>query len=206
MDNFSTKKGMEIVIASTNLHKIREFREMFKCLPRIDVLSLLNFSSYKLPPESGKTFQENAEIKALDAAKALGKWVLADDSGLVVPSLAGNPGINSRRYACEDATDAENRLKLLQEMRHLRDMHRAAYYQCSLVLVQPNGEIKKSVTGICEGFLLEEERGRNGFGYDPLFVKHDYDKSFAEIDDSTKNRISHRYKAFEKLLGVLQGL
>ncbi|MBS4168008.1 RdgB/HAM1 family non-canonical purine NTP pyrophosphatase [Parachlamydia sp. AcF125] len=197
---------MEIVVASSNLHKIREFREMFKCLPKVDLLSLLNFPHYNPPPEEGKTFQENAQRKALDAAKALGKWVLGDDSGLVVPALDGAPGIYSRRYAGEDATDAENRQKLLQNMQHLHDIQRSAYYQCSLVLASPTGEIKKNVTGICEGILLKEEKGRYGFGYDALFVKHDYDKTFAEIDDFTKNRISHRYKAFEKLLGVLQSL
>ncbi|CCB85327.1 MULTISPECIES: RdgB/HAM1 family non-canonical purine NTP pyrophosphatase [Parachlamydia] len=197
---------MEIVLASSNLHKIREFREMFKSLPRIDVLSLLNFPQYKSPVEEGKTFQENAQLKAVDAAKVLGKWVLADDSGLVVPALDGAPGIYSRRYAGEDATDAENRQKLLQNMQHLSEIQRSAYFQCSLVLALPTGEVKKSVTGICEGFLLKEEKGRYGFGYDSLFVKHDYDKTFAELDDSTKNRISHRYKAFEKLLGVLQSL
>lgn len=197
---------MEIVIASTNLHKISEFREMFKCLANIDVLSLLNFPHYKLPEETGSTFQENAEIKALDTAKNLGRWALGDDSGLVVPALGGNPGINSRRYANEDATDAENRQKLLLDMHNFQEMQRSAYFHCSLALVQPNGELKKSVTGICEGFLLTEEKGRNGFGYDPLFVKYGYEKSFAEIDNATKNRFSHRYKAFEKLLCFLQSL
>lgn len=197
---------MEIVIVSTNLHKIRELREMFKCLPNFDVLSLLNFPHYKLPEEMGSTFQQNAEIKAKDAAAKLGKWAIGDDSGLVVPALEGRPGINSRQYAGEDATDAENRQKLLQDMRHLSEMQRSAYYHCSLALAHPDGELKKSVTGICEGFLLTEEKGRNGYGYDSLFVKYDYEKSFAEIDDKTRNRFSHRYKAFEKLLCFFQSL
>lgn len=196
---------MEIVIASNNLHKIREFREMLRSLKSIDILSLLNFPNYIAPPESGKTFQENALQKALHAASALKKWVLADDSGLVVPALGNAPGTHSRRYAGEEATDAENRSKLLAAMRHLADLQRAAYFECCLALAGPEG-IKKSVTGTCEGVILTEERGRNGFGYDPLFVKHEYDKSFAEIEEITKNRISHRRKAFDKLLPTLESL
>ena len=109
---------MDIVIASTNLHKIREFREMLKIYVHLDVLSLHNFPHYKPPEEKGKTFKENATLKALHAASALNKIVLADDSGLVVPSLGGAPGINSRRYAGDDATDTENRQKLLAELQN----------------------------------------------------------------------------------------
>jgi XTP/dITP diphosphohydrolase len=194
---------MEIVIASTNLHKIREFREMMKPIKGIDLLSLLNFSSYAPPPEDADTFKENAVQKGLHAAQALNMWVLADDSGLIVPALNGAPGIRSRRYAGEDATDTENRLKLLSAMSHIDELQRNAYYECCLVLASPEG-IKKCVTGICEGIILKEERGRNGFGYDSLFVKNEYDKSFGEIDESIKNRISHRHKAFEKLIPTLE--
>lgn len=196
---------MELVIASTNLHKIREFRELLKNVKGIDVLSLLNFQNYQPLPEDLPTFKENAVRKAEYAAKTLGKWVLADDSGLVVPKLNGAPGVHSRRYAGEDATDAENRKKLLDEMRHLDEIHRSAYYECCLVLAGPEG-MKKCTTGICEGIILKEERGRNGFGYDSLFVKGDYDKTFAELDETTKNRISHRFKAFEKLSPHLETL
>lgn len=189
---------MDIVIASTNLHKIREFREMLKGIKGIDVLSLLNFSSYQPLPENLPTFKENAIHKAEYAAKTLDKWVLADDSGLVVPQLNGAPGVNSRRYAGDDATDAENRKKLLDAMSHLDDIHRAAYFECCLVLAAPDG-VKKCVSGQCEGTILKEERGRNGFGYDSLFVKTGYDKTFGELPESTKIKISHRSKAFEKL-------
>ena len=196
---------MEIVIASNNLHKIREFRDMLKPLKHIDFFSLLNFPQYVLPKEDGKTFQENAALKALHAAKSLNKWVIADDSGLVVPALRGAPGIFSRRYAGDDATDAENRQKLLADMKTLKDVDRNAYFECCLALVSPEGKIK-TATGVCEGRIICEEKGRNGFGYDPLFVKTDYDKTFAEIDEGTKNRISHRRKALEKLLGTLETL
>lgn len=194
---------MEIVIASRNLHKIREFRDMLKRFKHIDILSLLNFPQYNLPDEQKGTFEDNALFKAKHAAEKLQKWVLADDSGLVVPSLKGKPGVCSQLYAGEDATDSENRQKLLKEMKGLNDLERSAYYECCIALASPN-EVKKCVTGICEGFILHEERGRNGFGFDSLFVKNDYDKSFAEIDEATKNRISHRRKALEKLIATFE--
>lgn len=196
---------MEIIIASTNLHKIREFRSLLKPLSSIDVLSLLNFPNYQPITESGSTFQENALEKALHAAMTLQKIVLADDSGLVVPALNNAPGIHSHRYAGDDATDAENRLKLLNAMQGLQDMHRTAYFECCLVLATPDG-VKKSVTGICEGRIASDEKGRNGFGYDSLFIKNEYDKTFAELEEHTKNRISHRHKAFEKLIPILETL
>lgn len=198
---------MEIVIASSNLHKIRELREMLKseALEFLDVISLLSFANFYTPPEDGDTFQEIAISKAIHMAKALNRWVIADDSGLVIPALKGAPGIHSRRYAGEDATDEENRKKLLEAAKNLTGMHRSAYYECSLALASPDG-LKKSVRGICEGILLHEPRGRNGFGYDSLFVKYEYEKSFAEIDESTKIRISHRRKALEKLLPSLEML
>lgn len=194
---------MEIVIASTNLHKIREFRDMLKNFKSLDVLSLHNFPTYQPPPETGASFQENAILKARHAANTLNKMVLADDSGLVVPAINGAPGIHSRRYAGDDATDAENRLKLLNALINYQDSERSAYYECCLAVVTPNG-IEKTASGICEGRILTEEKGRNGFGYDSLFVKHEYDKTFAEIDELTKNRISHRQKAFSKISIFLQ--
>jgi len=196
---------MEIVIASTNLHKIREFREMMRRLGNFDIFSLMQFSAYQPLPEDASSFKENAMQKAVHAAEALGKWVLADDSGLVVPALNGEPGVMSRRYAGEDASDGENRKKLLAAMQNFEDMQRNAYYECSLALASPEG-LKKIVTGICEGRIVKEERGGNGFGYDPLFVKHEYDKTFAELEESIKNRISHRYKAFEKIAPTLEML
>jgi XTP/dITP diphosphohydrolase len=196
---------MEIIIASHNLHKIREFREMLKTLKNLDVLSLVDFPEYKLPEETGTTFQENASLKAEHAAKALNKWVLADDSGLVVPALGGKPGIFSARYAGEEATCSENRQKLLEEMNDLQDDHRHAYFECCLALANPQGLVK-TVTGTVEGRIALKEIGRNGFGYDPVFIKNDYDKTFAQMDEATKNKISHRRKAFEKIASKLESL
>lgn len=196
---------IELVLASTNVHKVREFRNMLKTLPRFDVLSLCDFPDYTPIAETGATFEENAILKAVAAAKALNRWVLADDSGLVVPALGGAPGIYSARFAGNDATDAENRKKLLDQMQHLLEEDRQAFYECSIALASPEG-LKKCVRGICEGTLLTKERGGGGFGYDPLFIKHGYSKTFAELGESVKNRISHRRKALDKLYIYLESI
>lgn len=196
---------MELLLASTNLHKIREFRDMLRSLAHIQLMTLHQFSHYVPPEEIGRTFKENAILKAEHAAKHLNIWVLADDSGLVVPALKGEPGVNSRYYAGPEATDSENRKKLLDDMEHLEAQERTAYFECCLALANPSG-LKKNVEGICEGCIAKESRGRHGFGYDPLFIKNDYEKTFAEMDEAIKNRISHRRKAFERLLAFLETL
>lgn len=196
---------MELVIASTNIHKVREFRNMLKSLHRFDLVSLRDFPSYTPPEETGKTFEENAILKAEHAAKILNRWVIADDSGLIVPALNGAPGVLSARYAGSDATDFDNRKKLLEEMQHLMEDDRQAFFECSIALASPEG-LKKCVKGTCEGIILNKERGGGGFGYDSLFVKHGYSKSFAEIGETVKNRISHRRKALDKLVSSLESL
>src|SRR5215467_9751989 len=140
---------MQLVLATSNLHKVRELRDMLKSykeLKNLDILSLLNFPEYVSPPEDGVTFRENAEIKAKHAAKKLNQWVLADDSGLVVPAIKGEPGVYSARYAGLEATDAENRQKLLINMQGLQGIDRTGYFECCLSLASPEG-IKKSVCG-----------------------------------------------------------
>lgn len=189
---------MQIIIASRNLHKIREFREMFKSIKEMDVLSLLNFPDYTPPEESGNTFKDIAVTKAIHAAQALNALVLADDSGLIVPILGGATGVLSHRYADSEATDAENRKKLLLALEGKNELQRAAYFECCLALADAQG-LKKCVSSRCEGIIVEEERGNNGFGYDPIFIKHDYDKTFAELGEDVKNRVSHRRKAFEQI-------
>lgn len=196
---------MEILLASMNLHKIREFRDMFKSLTHIELVSLHQFPQYCAPEESGQTFKENAILKAEHAAVHLNRWVLADDSGLVIPSLNDEPGIKSKRYAGLNATDLENRQKLLETMKNLDGQSRTAYFQCCLAIASPSG-LKKCVEGMCEGSIVYEPKGRHGFGYDPIFLKNDYEKTFAELDESIKNRISHRRKAFERIFAYLENL
>jgi len=176
---------------------------MFKSLPHIELVSLHQFGDYEAPEETGTTFRENAILKAEHAARQLNRLVVADDSGLVVPALNGEPGVRSRRYAGPAATDSENRQKLLYAMQDLHGEARTAYFECCLALAGPEGLIK-CVEGICEGIIISETKGRNGFGYDPLFIKNDYEKTFAELDNTTKNRVSHRRKAFERLSTCLE--
>ncbi len=201
-----TAGQIPLVIASHNVHKIREFRALLKPFKAIDILSLLDFPGYHLPEETGGSFEENASLKATHAAAALKHWVLADDSGLVVPALNGAPGIRSARFAGNQATDADNRKKLLQNMEHLLDEDRFAYFECWIALASPAGIIKKLGNGTCEGTILSEERGGSGFGYDPLFVKYGYNKTFAQLEESIKNRVSHRRKAFDKIAPLLDSL
>lgn len=195
---------MELVIASTNMNKVREFRSLLKPFGW-DVLSLRDFPDYVAPEETGLTCQENAELKARSAAASLNRWVLADDSGLVVPSLKGAPGIYSSSYAGEGATDLENRMKLISAMKGFQDTDRFAYFECSICIASPKGAIKL-FRGLCEGSILEEGKGGNGFGYDAIFRKHEYNKTFAELDEEVKNKISHRRKAFDKALIFLESL
>lgn len=194
-----------LIIASTNIHKIREFRSILKHLSNVDVLSLLDFSSYTPPEETGKTFEENAILKATDAASKLQALVLADDSGLVVPALQGAPGVFSARYAGNDATDFDNRKKLLLEMQALDGDRRDAYFSCVLALASPSGLLKVT-QGSCEGTIALQEKGGSGFGYDPLFIKHGYSKTFAELEEGIKNRVSHRRKALDKMILYLEPL
>jgi len=192
-----------IVIATNNLHKIREFREMLAKIKGLDVLSLKNFPDFKELPEEGATFEDNARIKAVHAAKSLNVWALGDDSGLVVPALNGEPGVHSKRYAGPTSTDKDNRKKLLEKMRGMESEKRYAYFHCTLVLASPEGVVKTVFANV-EGHIIHEEKGGSGFGYDSLFIKHDYDKTFAELEESLKNKISHRRKALDKMLPSLE--
>jgi XTP/dITP diphosphohydrolase len=197
---------MELVIASRNVHKIREFRSILKKMSAsFDLFSLIDFPQYAPLPETGASFEENAVAKAIHAAQHLKRWVIADDSGLVVPSLNGEPGVHSRRYAGENATDKENRKKLLSAMRDIQEASRQGYFECWIALASPEG-IKKTAKGVSEGMITDKERGSLGFGYDAIFIKHEYGKTFAELEEETKNRISHRRKALDKILPVLEAV
>ncbi len=196
---------MEFVLATHNKQKVREFKEMLKPYSHLEILTLHQFPTYAPPEETGATFKENAQLKAEHAARTLRCWVLSDDSGLVVPALGGEPGVKSRRFSGDNPTDYENCQHLLEKMSQLKDEDRLAYYECSLAIASPDG-IQKCVNATCEGFIVKELRGANGFGYDPLFLKSDYEKTFGELDEHTKNRISHRRKAFERIAIFLENL
>lgn len=196
---------MKLILASSNVHKIREIRAMLRDKKDWDIYSLMDFPTYTPPPETGLTFEENAILKATDAAKKLDGYVLADDSGLVIPALGGEPGVRSSRYAGEKATDKDNREKLLVAMQGLKEQARDGYFACAIALASPSG-LEKCVLARCEGRILEKDRGGGGFGYDSLFIKHEYNKTFAELEEELKNRISHRRKALEKILHKLENI
>ena len=197
---------MKLLLASHNFGKVKEFKELFKALDFIELMSLNDFPSYLPPEETGVTFKENAVLKAQHAANALNVWTLADDSGLSVPILENRPGVYSARYRGIDATDQENCNQLLTELLpYPTSEQRVAYYECCLVICSPT-EVKKCVEACCAGEIALAAKGNHGFGYDPLFIKNEYGKTFGELDPSVKKRVSHRAKAVEKLIPFLESL
>lgn len=197
---------MQLILATYNLHKIREYKAILKeMFASLDLYSLRDFPSYESGEEVGATFEENATQKALHAAGQIEGLILADDSGLVVPALGGEPGVYSSRYAGNDASDKDNRQKLLQNLSNLTEKERFGYFECAITLASKKGVIK-TAKGACEGTLLLQEKGSGGFGYDSLFVKYDYNKTFGQLEETVKNRVSHRRKALDKLLPTIEAL
>ena len=180
----------EIVIASKNQGKIKEFMKAFAAM-NIKVISLAKFKDVPDAVETGKTFQENAVMKARFYAKHTGLACLADDSGLEVDALAGAPGVYSARYAGVHGDDAANNAKLLVELEKVQGYNTSARFRCALAFVDTNGELL-TCDGCCEGTILSTQQGTNGFGYDPLFYLEDLKKTLAEITIEEKNKISHR--------------
>lgn len=193
---------IKICIATSNAHKISEFREMFaNAKLDCDVFGAGELSGFEPPEEDGKTFSENALIKARAAAKIAPKgcFVMADDSGLCVDFLGGDPGVMSARYAGvkSEGADAANNKKLLKNLEGVPMSDRTARFVCAIALECPNG-IEKVFTGKIEGVIDNSEHGERGFGYDPLFLLPERGKTTAELTEREKNSISHRGKAFSQ--------
>ena len=188
-----------LVVASNNKNKIREIKQILG-----DIFTPVSLSEAGItsdPEETGKTFLENAVIKAKAAAQASGKAAIADDSGLCVFALNGEPGVYSARYACSDgehenASDEKNNEKLIRKMEGVTD--RRAVFRSAVAIVWPDGKTV-CAEGECPGVITHEPRGSNGFGYDPYFLVEEYGKTFAELDGSVKNVISHRAHALAAL-------
>ncbi len=179
-----------LVIASGNSGKIKEFCQLLSHLP----LKVLGQPKGFQVEETGKTFRENARLKALAVASKTGNWSLADDSGLSVEALNGLPGIHSARYA---KSDEERIHRLLREMENLTD--RLALFSSAICVASPNNEILLEVEGKCEGLILKEPRGTKGFGYDPIFEVLGTGLTFAEMEITQKQSLSHRGRAFAML-------
>ena len=188
--------GDDIVISTGNAHKLEEIGAILKDLDyNIHSLKDVNLDNLEIE-ENGKTFEHNALIKSRTVAKLTNMITIADDSGLEVDAIGKKPGIYSSRYAGENATDAENREKLLKALKNTAASHRTARFVCCIAVVFPDGK-EFVVRGTCEGTIAFEEKGDNGFGYDSLFIVDNYNKTFAELPSSIKNAISHRAKALE---------
>ncbi|HSK70981.1 MAG TPA: XTP/dITP diphosphatase [Pyrinomonadaceae bacterium] len=195
-------RQMQILVATKNAGKIKEIEELLSDLP-IQLRSLKEFENIPEAEETGKTFAENAAIKAKFYARQTGLWSLADDSGLAVEALGGAPGFFSARYAGENSSYAEKIGKLLKELEAANDENRRAAFVCVAAIADEKGEIKFSAEGVCRGEISREPRGANGFGYDPIFVPEGFDKTLGELSVNIKQEISHRARAVRKIIRFL---
>jgi XTP/dITP diphosphohydrolase len=194
----------KLLIASGNTHKVLEIKEMLSEAP-VEILSINDIEhSVSEPIENGMTFKENAEIKARAYVDIFDGWILADDSGICVSELNGEPGVYSARYAGKDATDVDNREKLKIEMAKIKKETSDAFFICSICLIHPNREKVDFFEAKWHGEIKLNEKGLNGFGYDPLFFVPELNKSAAELDESDKNKLSHRGLALSELKDNIQ--
>jgi XTP/dITP diphosphohydrolase len=205
MDTNSQKEDarsvIQLICATRNQHKTREFRELLG--DQFQIADLSNYPKIQLPEETGSTFRENAVEKALTVSRMVDKLVIADDSGLEVDALNGAPGMFSARYAGENASNIQNIEKLIQELRRKPDERRSGRFRCVIALAQ-NGKVREFFEGVVEGCILESPRGANGFGYDPIFQPAGFEQTFAEMMPALKNKISHRAKAVAMLRQYLE--
>jgi XTP/dITP diphosphohydrolase len=192
----------DLLLATTNQHKLEEYRAIFSDLP-YRLLSLRDISLKMDVEETGTTFAENAELKAVAYAKASGLLALADDSGLEIDALGGAPGVYSARFAGSEAS-YETRFRLiLERLRGLPEEKRTARFRCVIAVAEPSGYYQ-TVEGIIEGRIAHAPRGESGFGYDPIFLVPDLGKTTAELTPELKNRISHRGRAAQLAAALLK--
>jgi XTP/dITP diphosphohydrolase len=194
---------MTIVLATTNKKKVTEMKRIFAG-NKISFLTLSSFPGCPEVVEDGKTFRANAVKKATAVSRFTGHYAVADDSGLEVMALGGAPGVFSARYAGDAAKDSDNVKKLLSELRPFtEDRDREARFVCCIALADPKGK-SRTFTGYVKGTIGKKQKGFNGFGYDPVFYPEGGDKTFAEMTDSEKDRLSHRGRAMKKLFSYLK--
>lgn len=199
-------KRRTLVLATHNKDKVAEFiRSPFLSRLPVRIVGLDAYPDAPEAEETGDTFAANASLKARLAAKHTGQWALADDSGLEVDALEGRPGVHSARFSGPRATAASNNGKLLELLKEVPPEKRTARFCCAIAIASPTGTYWVDV-GVCEGFIADEPRGEGGFGYDPLFVVPEYDRTFAELPAKAKDDISHRARALRKAAARLQKL
>ena len=183
----------KLLIATHNAGKIREYQSLLADLP-LDVVSLDEAGVDWDVEETGRTFAENAILKASTYARATGLWTWADDSGLEVDALNGAPGVYSARYAGPGASDRDRYLKLIRELQAMGPVDRSARFRCVVAICLPDGKTL-TTEGAVAGQIIDSPRGSHGFGYDPVFLLPGEDVTMAELDQEAKNRISHRGQA-----------
>ena len=195
-----------LALGTRNPKKGREMAEMIapswledRHLARLTIRTLDDRPDLPDVVEDADTFAGNARKKAEETARALGLWVLADDSGLAVDALKGAPGVYSARYAGEPTDEAANNRKLLEALAETPDARRTAAFRCHLAMADPTGAIRAEAKGMCRGWITREPRGDHGFGYDPLFLILEYHRTFGELGSLVKRHLSHRARAFEQI-------
>jgi XTP/dITP diphosphohydrolase len=191
----------KLLIASHNPGKIREFDAIFNHLA-VEYLTLNDVGITESIPETGDSYAANALLKATAACRAAGLFTLADDSGLEVDALGGRPGLYAARYAGLNATNADRWAKLLAELGETPQTGRTARFRCAIALCAPGRE-PVIVEGVCEGQIAFAPAGTGGFGYDPLFYMPEYGCTMAELDEATKNQVSHRARAAQKAKAII---
>lgn len=194
---------MKVLLATQNKGKVKELQDLLSG-EDIEVISLGDLEHWEDVEETGSTFAENAAMKARIAAQRTGLVSLADDSGLEVDALHGAPGVYSARYAGEPKDDERNNDKLLKELEGVSEEQRTGRFRCALVIATPTGE-EFLTEGTVEGRILNERRGKEGFGYDPLFYLPDFGRTMAQLNLCQKNKISHRAQAFRQAVPILKG-
>lgn len=194
---------MKLFLASSNAGKLREYRELARD-SGIELGTLPNFREIEAFDECAPTFAENAAGKARYYSRFTSETVLADDSGLIVPALGGAPGVHSARYAGPNATDGDRIQKLLREMKDKRGHERRARFVCVSAIAR-RGRVMAVISDFAQGVLTEEPRGENGFGYDPIFLFLELERTYAELANEEKNLYSHRGKAFRKMQSAMPG-
>lgn len=192
---------IEVVVATGNPHKLTELRALLADLPLVLLApgDLPPEERFEPAPETGSTFRANADLKAIHAAKATGRYALADDSGFEIDALGGRPGVLSARYAGLDATDRANNRKLAAEVEAEGLQEPTARFRCVVTLAAPSGAVVASGEGQVLGLFVQEARGGGGFGYDPHFLVPEYGRTFGEISAEEKNAVSHRARALADL-------
>jgi len=191
----------KLLLATNNRGKVREYHSLLKDIP-LRLVSMADEGIMTVVEETGNSFTENAGLKAKTIAAESRLLTLADDSGLEVDALGGEPGVLSARYAGEGATDAEKVNYLLSRMKNIPEGNRSAQFCCVIAVAEPDGEIEY-FTGECRGVITLESYGTNGFGYDPVFFIPELGKTMAELSSEEKNSISHRARAAEKVVEAL---